>query len=261
MNKKILTTFLIILVFLLIVAAVFIGIRLSTTTTTPEDIRALPSNIQFTTIPCSGSCESGDECNDDGDPPVGKMWACYIDPSVSSYRCAYVDINEGGSSCYLDCDTGWSSCGCDEDLCIEKCLESIGPGESNTYTMDCDNCGQEFTCECSLPEETPTPTPTPSGSPTPSVSETPTPTPSDTSSPTPTLPITALVSDEADSLIIGVILIIIGIGFYRVGVVNIIEKLMWNFGGRSILGEYNTEYFKEKINDEREDFEDKIIKN
>lgn len=261
MNKKIITTLLIILVILLIIAAVFIGIRLSTTTTTtPEDIRAIPSNIEFTNIPCSGSCESGEECNDDGNPPVGKMWACYYNSTVSAYRCAYVDINDGDPQCYLSCSTNsWLPCGCDEDECQQRCeeeLENDPDLENATITMKCDGCQQEFTCEC---ERTATPTPTPTQTPTATPSQTPTETPTGTISPTPTLPTTALVSNEIDTIIIGIILIILGMGFYKIGIINLMERVMWHTEGRGVLSKYQTKYYKEKINSEREDFEEKII--
>ena len=252
-NKKLLITFLVILMVLLGVAAIFIGIKLATTQeVTPTEGKAAPDNLIFPAASyyCSGSCESGAECNQYGDPPPGKMWSCW------SQTCSYEDVNSGGSSCYLDCQTGWSPCGCDVSECEDRCMDTIGPGESGTYTMLCDNCRQKFSCDCEKPGVSNTPTNTPTSTPT--STPTNTPTVSKSITPTPTLPPTALISDEADMIVFGLMFIVIGAGIYKMGMLNIVEGALWYMGGRGLLGKYKTKYFSSKLNSERADFEEKF---
>jgi hypothetical protein len=265
-NKKLLIAVLVIIMVLLGVAAIFIGIKLATTPeVTPTEGKAAPDNLIFPAASyyCSGSCESGAECNKYGDPPPGKMWSCW------SQTCSYEDVNSGGSQCYLSCDPyGWYPCGCDMSACRNKCLQQIGPGESGTYTMLCDNCGQKFSCDCEKPgvSNSPTPTNTPTNTPTGTPSKTPTvtvtksvtPTVSKSITPTPTLPPTALISDEADMIVFGLIFIVLGAGIYKMGMLNIVEGALWYMGGKSFLSKYKTKYFSNKLHSEREDFEEKF---
>jgi len=273
-NKKLLITFLVVLMVLLGVAAIFIGIKLATTQeVTPTEGKAAPDNLIFPAASyyCSGSCESGAECNQYGDPPPGKMWSCW------SQTCSYEDVNSGGSKCYLSCNPyGWYPCGCDVSECEDRCMDTIGPGESGTYTMLCDNCGQKFSCDCEKPgvSNTPTPSNTPTNTPTGTPTQTPTGTPSRTPTitpsksvtptvsksitPTPTLPPTALISDEADMIVFGLMFIVIGAGIYKMGMLNIVEGALWYMGGRGLLGKYKTKYFSSKLNSERADFEEKF---
>jgi hypothetical protein len=270
-NKKILIAVLVILMVLLGIAAVFIGIKLATTPeVTPTEGKAAPDNLIFPAASyyCSGSCESGAECNQYGDPPPGKMWSCW------SQTCSYEDVNSGGSSCYLDCQTGWSPCGCDVSECEDRCMDTIGPGESGTYTMLCDNCRQKFSCDCEKPGVSNTPTNTPTSTPTSTPTNTPTGTPTKTPTgtpsktvtptvsksitPTPTLPPTALISDEADMIVFGLVFIILGAGMYKMGMLNIVESALWYLGGREFLGKYKTKYFSNKLDSERADFEEKF---
>ena len=103
---------------------------------------------------CSGSCESGAQCNKYGNPPKNKMFACKF--NNGSYGCYAVPINDGGNHCYLDCEANWQSCGCDINECKRLCKEENkdkGPG-SYTYTMKCTSgtyhCNQKFTCGCQI---------------------------------------------------------------------------------------------------------------
>ncbi|MEM3373655.1 MAG: DUF4215 domain-containing protein [Candidatus Woesearchaeota archaeon] len=101
---------------------------------------------------CSGSCESGSECNAAGDPSEGKMWSCR--KVNGAFQCVQEEINAGGSSCYLDCQSGWQPCGCDEQGCVERCLrDNAGKPGHHTRTEECSNCGQKFTCGCNIPEQ------------------------------------------------------------------------------------------------------------
>jgi len=113
---------------------------------------------------CSGKCESGADCNKHGNPPVGKMFSCMgeMDENgeIVSYGCYAVDTNSTypgrpDGDCYLDCETGWGDCGCDIDKCENECLEENKDKEPGTYshTMDCDDCKQEFTCDCNIKEQ------------------------------------------------------------------------------------------------------------
>lgn len=110
---------------------------------------------------CSGACNSGSSCNGYGTPPVGSMFGCYANNS-GGYGCYDVPTNQGGSSCYKDANCNDRSCGCDINRCEAECLtENAGNPGYHTNTNICDNCGQEFTCGCYIPESgTPTPTPT-----------------------------------------------------------------------------------------------------
>ena len=125
---------------------------------------------------CSGSCNSGAECNSAGDPDPGNMWSCYANSS-GAYRCIQEATNSGGDRCYLTCGSGWKACGCNKAACNSTCLDKIpSSGGSATHTMLCDNCGQKFTCSCSKAS---------SSTPTPAYTNTPTPTPTPTLTPTP----------------------------------------------------------------------------
>ena len=75
MNKKRLVVIGLIIATLIISgAAVYIGIRISQQSTLPEETKAEPvALLQYTSFGCSGRCESGKECNQYGDPPVGYM--------------------------------------------------------------------------------------------------------------------------------------------------------------------------------------------
>lgn len=148
---------------LLIVTLILGGVGIYVGITQSNQLKKLPttgapSNVIWTNNPCTGACGSGSECNQYGDPPVDKMWSCWYNNNAGGYRCSYTDINDGGNACYYapgTCATG--PCGCNEfegdDSCNSKCLESIDPGESGTYTMECDNCKQLFTCSCEKPAE------------------------------------------------------------------------------------------------------------
>lgn len=143
MNKKVIIGVLVVLMLVLGGAAIFIAVNLSSQQNiTPEGVSAL----SFTNYSCSGACDSGRECNQYGDPPAGKMWACWL--NGSSYKCAYSDINEGGNACW-GCPGNTHACGCDESACESACLAKISSGGSATHTMLCGSCQQKFTCECS----------------------------------------------------------------------------------------------------------------
>src|SRR5690606_16396381 len=81
------------------------------------------------------------------------------------------------------------------------------------------------------PSQTPTNTPTNTPTSTPSVTttivETPTPTPTASPSPSPstTLPPTALISDEVDRVLIGIVMVVAGISFYLFGVQDTFGRL------------------------------------
>ena len=73
-KKKYLALILIITTIIVGVGAIYIGIRLGQEPdVTPDESKAAPANLIWTNHPCSGSCESGSECNQYGDPPAGKM--------------------------------------------------------------------------------------------------------------------------------------------------------------------------------------------
>ncbi len=101
---------------------------------------------------CSGSCESGSQCNAAGTPAEGKMWSCRL--VSGSYQCVQDPTNDGGSRCYLSCNPyGWFPCGCDVSGCESRCENQYAnsPGH-HTRTEICSNCGQEFTCGCDIPQ-------------------------------------------------------------------------------------------------------------
>jgi cell division septation protein DedD len=200
MNKR---GFAIIFLFLIIAGlsgvAIYVGNQLSQQNTSPEDINAAANR------PCTGSCNSGSTCNQYGNPPENKMWACYKNNS-GVYQCQFVAINDGGAHCYLSCGGGWKECGCDKAACERKCLsdnKNSGPGHY-TLTQTCGGCQQKFTCGCDIegqPTDTPrptntivinTPTSTPTATPTkPGNTNTPTPTATPTAKPTVTYTPTA----------------------------------------------------------------------
>jgi len=239
-------------------------------TTAPENVEAYST--------CSNACESGKECNSNGNPAPGKMWSC------RSSKCVQEATNNGGQSCYLSCSGGWKPCGCDEDACNTACLAKIpASGGNATHTMTCGACKQLFTCECSktvdktptnTPTGTPTGTPTPTSTPTvtPTISKTITPTLTRTISPTisktvtptitptisytitptqlvTTIPPTALITDEIDRVLIGICFIFIGIFLYRSGAYMFIGNYIWSFGGQLMGNSINE---KEKQSFERE---------
>lgn len=146
MKKKVFIIILIVLTTLLAVGSVLISVYLSSQQNiTPEKVDAL----SFTNYRCSGSCTSGRECNQYGNPPAGKMWSCWYNNSAGGYRCAYSGINEGGNSCW-GCPGNTHACGCDTSACNTACLKKIpSSGGSATYSMNCSSCQQLFTCSCS----------------------------------------------------------------------------------------------------------------
>lgn len=110
---------------------------------------------------CSGACHSGDECDPRGDPPVGKMWSCIGDDlGETDYGCYFADTNSDypgreEGECYLDCDIGWNECGCRISICEQDCrnIHKNDPPGTYTLTENCDNCGQEFTCSCTITQQ------------------------------------------------------------------------------------------------------------
>jgi len=295
-------------------AAIFIGSKLSEQPNTlPLDSQAEPAGLVWTSNDCSGCAGSGAWCNRYGDPPAGSMWSCYKNGS-GVYKCAYEPPNSNGNSCYLipvsGCDPesnsccgnsyNWGACNCDTSACNTSCLNSIGAGQSGTYTMKCGSCKQKFTCSCSKPNNTPTPTPpktaTPTPTPTPTPTKTPTPTPTMTPTPTrtptptptrtptptptgtptatptgtvtvtPTIPQTALISDEGDRVLIGVMLMLVGLLIYRSGLHISMGQLFWHTGGKSFWSGFKgknktLDKFLAKLDDlsERNEFEDRVM--
>jgi hypothetical protein len=144
MNKKVIIAILVVFMLVLGGAAIFIAVNLNNQSTViPEGAKA----YEFTNYSCSGSCDSGKECNKYGDPDPGKMWSCW--PTNGVYKCAQSAINEGGNSCW-GCPGNMQACGCDESACESACLAKIpSSGGSAEHTMLCDSCGQKFTCSCS----------------------------------------------------------------------------------------------------------------
>ena len=271
MKRNTVILLLVVLVLILGIGTFYISTRLSSPdTTAPTDVEAYST--------CSNACESGKECNSNGDPAPGKMWSC------RSSKCVQEATNNGGQSCYLSCSGGWKPCGCDEAACDKACLAKI-PGDSGsaTHTMACGACKQLFTCKCSKTvENTPTNTPTTTLTTTPTQTNTPTVTPSISSTITPTLtrtisptisksvtptisptftntitptqvvttlPPTALITDEIDRVLIGICLIFVGLFLYRSGAYLFIGNSIWSFGGQ-LMG--NSINIKEKQSFERE---------
>lgn len=150
-----------------------------------SDQQAIATATQYWGL-CSGAPRSGAECNALGTPPVGRMFGCYYDGNTTTgYGCYDVptNSNNGLPGCFLDTDGVWKNCNCDINQCVSTC-EQVFAGQPGThqYTDICGRnqaygCGQEFTCECYIPQNTPTPTPpiTTTTTPTPTVTITTTP--------------------------------------------------------------------------------------
>ncbi|MEM3374627.1 MAG: hypothetical protein QXE31_05395, partial [Candidatus Woesearchaeota archaeon] len=51
------------------------------------------SVVNVNALSCSGSCESGSECNAAGDPSEGKMWSCR--KVNGAFQCVQEEINAG----------------------------------------------------------------------------------------------------------------------------------------------------------------------
>lgn len=279
-KRTLITTFLVLIILIIVGAAIYIGLNLSSTPDLLPQTGA-PSDAGWTNQPCSGSCNSGSSCNVVGNPPSGRMWACYYNTSVGAYRCADVETNEGGSSCYLSCSSGWLPCGCDESACKTACLSKISAGQSGTHSMNCSGCQQLFTCSCSKPQITNTvppttvppttvpattippttvpPTTAPPRTTVPVTTMPPTTIPETTVPPTTTspplttivpptttIPETALISDEIDRMIVGTLLFLIG-------------SITISFNYHIKLGNLLWKYSPFKSNKEkREDFESKF---
>lgn len=182
----------------------------------------------------------------------------------------------GDYGCTTDeqCDGGLPTYECDEasNPAQNRCVQVLCPSgeeldESTEWPCDCKpisgsptptltptNTGTPtITPTGSLtvtPSRTPTGTPTrtPTGTPT----KTPTGTPSKTVTPTtppgesttPTLPPTALISNEVDLVLIGLVITMAGIAIYRSGAYISIGNLYWNNGGEKVSGaleDINTE--------------------
>jgi len=88
------------------------------------------------------------------------------------------------------------------------------------------------------PAQTTTPaiTPTPEVTSTPIVTRTATPRPTITTTPRAAVPPTALTTDEADRVIIGLMLIFVGMLIYRSGLYLSLGNIYWNNGGRKLWG-------------------------
>jgi len=74
------------------------------------------------------------------------------------------------------------------------------------------------------------------------------------------LPCTALISDQMDLIILGVIIVLMGLIMYRIGIDRLIGDLFWHKGGRNILyrlyGDHDNNLFKA----DKKEFEKKIRK-
>lgn len=79
------------------------------------------------------------------------------------------------------------------------------------------------------------------------------------------LPPTALVSDEVDRIIFGIVLIITGLAVFKYGIHRRVGEAFWSAGGKHVLSKVNDEYGNEyqqetKTNNkkQRQEFENKI---
>ncbi|MFQ5493665.1 MAG: hypothetical protein ACE5DX_05920 [Candidatus Dojkabacteria bacterium] len=105
----------------------------------------------------------------------------------------------------------------------------------------------------SSPTPTQTPTPTPTTTTTIVATDTPTPTPTPTAgpsispSPTTTIPPTALISDTADRVLIGLVMLIMGMGIYVTGFYTQIGEFIWNNAVENVLVEVSHERRRKKF--------------
>ncbi|MEI7579267.1 MAG: peptidoglycan DD-metalloendopeptidase family protein [bacterium] len=133
---------------------------------------ASTSSIE-TTYSCSGSCNSGKDCNAFGNPGEGSMWSCLKNQS-GVFKCFQDTINSGGTSCFLNCSPrAWQPCNCDIAKCQATCIQNNqnNPAGHYTYTDQCLSCQQSFTCGCDIGNIKVSPTVNIPNSPRPSVTK------------------------------------------------------------------------------------------
>jgi len=115
-----------------------------------------------------------------------------------------------------------------------------------TNVSECNTANAAATTPTVTPSPTATPeiTATPTVTPTATLTPTPSPTPTRlvtkaaavTTTPKTTVPKTALVSDEFDRIIVGLMLIFVGLLIYRSGLYISLGNIYWNNGGRKLWG-------------------------
>lgn len=250
-KKKLLTVALIVLTVLVGAVTVYVSYKLR------QPVEELPQTGRF-----SCSCTSyatfcgGEKCTFAGysptDCPVGSIAACY---QPNQLRCVGYD-----PKCGCSCGDGPEPRAGYERT---SCTGSYDYVER--YTTLCWACNNPYfcqTCYKKLPTPTPSPSPKPSLSPSPSPSLSPSPKPSlslspspkpslspspspspspkpslspspkpslsPSPSPKPTIVPTALISDEADRLIIGFALLALGLAIYKSKLYVNIGNLFWN---------------------------------
>jgi len=290
MNKKVILSGLVAIMILLGGAAVYIGTKLSSQPTTPTQVSAYSYGKCSQLCNSDGCCQLPDDyypscvsplcvqgisfAGTTGTCDPGQMFSCLHNGPV----CAAPDC----LPCTADCPSGQT----EVDPVNGSC-----PNGSSKKQGHCTGCGNPY-FGCCKPNSTPTPTPTrtptptptpttpvtitptptptltptPTRTPTPTPTQTPTPVPSETPTPTTSpLPPTALISDEADRIIIGAGLILAGILFFQSGWYLNLGQLFWKLGGKKYLPSISDAYLpqkltedKEKISQERNKFEKKF---
>ncbi|HOY46728.1 MAG TPA: hypothetical protein PKU95_03800 [Candidatus Dojkabacteria bacterium] len=195
-----------------------------------QDVEVTPTP-QFT---CGDyGCTNDEQC--DGGLPT---YECDESSNPAQNRCVQVLCPSGEE---LDESTEWP---CDCKPISGSPTPTLTP--TNTGTPTITPTGSLTVTPSRTPTGTPTRTPTgtPTKTPTGTPSKTVTPTTPPGESTTPTLPPTALISNEVDLVLIGLVITMAGIAIYRSGAYISLGNLYWNNGGEKVSGaleDINTE--------------------
>lgn len=225
--------------------------------------------------PANGQCPTGTNitqgiCSACNNPYWG---CCRPKTETKNYKCGEPDVANGvfcksEDDCEDFVNATMKTCNADgtcttttQRLAVECNLKYIfgDAGNNGICALRDEQCGElgysaDGYCGCTKTVTTPTPTPTPTPStktPTPTT-KTPTPTPTITNPPVTTvIPETALISDEADRVLIGAALLVFGMVLFRTGAHIQIGRLYFGI----VSGSFKDAHDKKKILSERASFE------
>jgi hypothetical protein len=203
-----------------------------------------------------------DDCN------LGQMTVCDFSESPDGVNCGSTE-----ASCNCSCDANVPSPNEGETEVYHGTNQTACANATRIvkYLGSCSGCGNEYFCIACFetPQVSDTPTPTPTGTititptststPTVTITVTKTITVTPSVSVTPTLPKTALISDEADKLLFGLLLTTLGITIFFTGMNINLGNGFWALGMRNLFLRFNSrDILKDTIKEERSEFEEKF---